>query len=183
MVVAHVLSVGVGSILLLSAALKMQRPTEFERYVRAAGLAGYAAPRVAAGIILAEAAVAALLLAGAIPLLALAAAACLSTGFVILQVSTFLTGTKTTCGCFGSLDAAVAPGVHLVRAGVLAASTVTALVALISSGEAHALFAAPSWVQATVGILSGGSFVIAFALLGQVVFFQKWRPRGSRASA
>jgi hypothetical protein len=183
MAAVHVLSVGVGSILLLSAALKLQSPAEFERYVRTAGLAGRAARGAAYAVILVEAVVAVLLVAGALPLVALGAAACLSLGFVVLQASTFLAGTRTTCGCFGPLDAAVAPGVHLVRALVLAALALAALVALVASKEAHTLLAVPGGLEVAVGGLSGTSFVIGFALLGQVVFFQRWRPRGSRAPA
>jgi hypothetical protein len=107
---------------------------------------------------------------------ATAAAAMLAVAFAVLQVR-FLRASHGTsaCRCFGSLDVSAPPTVGAVRSLGFAAAAAAALV------TAPVVWL-PEWTGSTLaatalGCLAGATYVMAFAVVSQVLAFERWRPR------
>jgi hypothetical protein len=174
---ARFVDAGVGCVFLVAAAAKAREPGQLVPFLTQTGFSQSRAQRIAAVTPAAEALVGILLVAGLVPVAATAAAAMLAVAFAVLQVR-FLRASPGTsgCRCFGSLDVTAPPIVAALRALGFAAAAVGS--AVTAPASILPLVDRPHLTEATaLGCLAGATYVMAFALMAQVVAFERWRPR------
>jgi hypothetical protein len=175
---ARFLEAAEGAVFLAAGAVKARDPDQLVPFLTQTGTSQRRARQVAAATPAVEGAVGGALVAGLVPIAATGVAALLALVFALLQARAFAaSGGKSGCRCFGSLDVSSPPAVGAVRslafAGAAVAALVTAPVAWL-----------PGWTDSTVaatalGCLAGATFVMAFALVSQVLAFERWRPRAA----
>jgi hypothetical protein len=168
-----VVSVGgtaLGVVLLVAAAGKALGRWSPDRFLAAAGLPRGLVPPARVGVPIAEGGVGALLVAGVRASALCVAAAGLLAAFAAVQGRVYATRPQTSCGCFGALDENLPPWLALARAVVLAlAGAAVAAGAFLDGGGSIDAAAAAS------GAATGIAFLLALALLGRVLWFERWR--------
>jgi hypothetical protein len=159
---ARFLEAAEGAVFLVAGAVKARDPDQLVPFLTQTGTSQRRARQVAAATPAVEGAVGGALVAGVVPLATTAVAALLALLFALLQARALAaSGWKSGCRCFGSLD--------------VSAAAVAALV------TAPAVWL-PGWTGSTLaatalGCLAGATYVMAFAVVSQVLAFERWRPR------
>jgi methylamine utilization protein MauE len=160
----------VGAVLLLSSLLKWRDGDASRTFLAALGFGGSGALAVVTTF---EAVIGALLIGGVAPVEGAAAAVLLGVAFVAVQFRASWLGVAGGCRCFGSLDRIESPTVSLGRAVAFAALAATALG--IASRQNGRMLLAAHPLDAYAGVFVGVAFVLVFALVAEVLTFERTR--------
>jgi len=157
-------------ILALAAVTKVAARVDLAPFLVTVGVPGRLARVLAPAVAPAEAILAVLLATGVAAAGVTMAALALSLAFVGAQVKSFRNTQSEGCRCFGHLDSNEKASA-LVGAALLAGSLLLASLAVVTGG------APGDTATRTWGTLTGIGAVVALALIGQVLGFQRERPR------
>lgn len=169
----------IGTILVFAAVAKIFHRYSLRPFLLAIGLSRRTSGMVSGTAPVLEGLVGVALLSG-IALPAAAAAAVLALVFCVSLIFAKRIGVDEGCRCFGFLDPDKLSALPLVRAGVLAAGTLVLGSIYLKGGNAamwSGLWKGSATVLTILGIFAGIGYVVAFALLEQVHFFEQRRPR------
>ena len=159
-----------GVVLLVAAAGKVVGRWSPDRFLEAAGLSRGFVPVARIGVPIVEGGAGALLVGGVRAPALYVVTAALLVAFAAVQGRVYATRPQTSCGCFGALDEDLPPSLALARAVVLALAGVGLAVGTVLrwGGSVEAATAAS-------GAATGVAFLLGFALLGRVLWFERWR--------
>lgn len=162
------------AMLAIAAASKIVARVDLTPFLIASGLPKRLSRVIAPLVPPAEAALAALLVAGILVLWVTITALALSLGFVAMQIRSFRSAEPHGCRCFGHLDSDER-GLAVFRAVLLAGALLVAMFSLPFGATQS------NDVARVFGGLSGVGIVIASGLIGQVVRFERERARTAGA--
>jgi len=169
-----------GGLVLISAAIaKLANPNSLLTFLLATGFARHIARSLSILVPGLEAIIGLGLLLGVLGGPRSLVAAIFATTLFVVVLLAYRRGVREGCHCFGALDSDELTAVSVVRSLVLSIAMATLTVYWLADPLASPGLTATtqSTISILVGLMLAAGYILAFALLGQILSFEGKRPR------